>query len=97
MKRSDQEIEAELRTRPVGENYEGPQSLAMPVPDIITRHEELKTQLSEARRVLKLVEWIGDDQMPHCHVCDVERWDGAGGKHGHAPDCALAKALGEGG
>lgn len=57
----------------------------------------LRADLAEARRVLKLVEWIGDDQMPHCHVCDVERWDGAGGKHGHAPDCALAKALEEGG
>lgn len=57
------------------------------------RIDELEAQLTEVRRVLKLVEWIGDDQMPHCHVCDVERWDGAGGKHGHAPDCALAKML----
>lgn len=59
----------------------------------------LKAQLTEARRVLKLVEWSGfsciHDGKPVrlCSCCDASPPTITSG--GHAPDCALAKALGE--
>lgn len=46
------------------------------------RIRQLRAQLTEARRVLKLVEWSHDDACPVCYR--YER---------HARDCALAKEL----
>lgn len=47
---------------------------------------DLQAQLSEAWRILKLMEWTEGSYGQYCLVCD--------GYHpNHAPDCALAHAI----
>lgn len=52
-----------------------------------TRAEEAERKLAEAREVLRIYEWGG---LGGCSMClhDIDE--------GHAPDCRLAKVLGEG-
>lgn len=51
--------------------------------------EKAEAQLTEAREVLRLVEWMprGTDAAPRCPVCHAFE------VKGHAPDCRLDKAL----
>lgn len=52
----------------------------------ILRAERAEAQLTEARRILKLMEWTEGSYGQYCLVCD--------GYHpNHAPDCALAHAI----
>lgn len=53
---------------------------------------QLEAQLTEARAVLKLVEWFTDPENTDCVWCQVCKRQG---HKGHAPDCRLAKALEE--
>lgn len=64
---------------------------AMRVPtQVPSREQELQAQLTEARAVLKLVEWFTDPENTDCVWCQVCKRQG---HKGHAPDCRLKKAL----
>ena len=51
--------------------------------------DALRTELAEARAVLTHLEWQYDDRGDVCLSCHNLR------REGHAPDCALAAALGK--
>ncbi len=58
--------------------------------DLRDEIRELKAQLTEAREVLKLVEWQDYRGELYCSVCKaIAKPHG----QGHAPDCRLAKVL----
>lgn len=63
-------------------------------PGLFERYRNAQAKLSEARAVLREVEWCADNACPVCFLYE-DSTDGHGRGPGHASDCRLKKALGE--